>query len=86
MRKALIFPAILLVSSCASGPREVRIPIPTPCVKSEDLGKADAHKPAPIPPLTGNAESDIGTITGAALRWKAYALELRALLMGCSAS
>jgi len=64
-------------------PKEVRIPVPVPCISAETRAKLDADQPAPMRPLTGNAETDVAIIAAQALRWKAYAEEVQAALKGC---
>lgn len=77
-RLPLILP--LLLAGCAHDalPKTVLVPTPVPCVKG-DL----PAPPAPMRPLTGNAEADIAIIAAQALRWRAYAEELAAIVQGC---
>jgi hypothetical protein len=70
----------LALAACAHDavPKTVLVPTPVPCVKG-DL----PQPPAPMRPLTGNAEADIAIIAAQALRWRAYAEELAAIAQGC---
>ena len=70
----------ILLAGCAHDavPRTVLVPTPVPCVKG-DL----PVPPAPMRTLTGNAEADVAIVAAQALRWRAYAEELAAVLQRC---
>jgi hypothetical protein len=78
--KRLILAVLLPLAGCAHDalPKAVLVPTPVPCVKG-DL----PAPPAPMPPLTGNAEADVAIVAAPALRWRAYAEELAAVAQGC---
>ena len=78
--KRLAIVLAVLVAGCAHDalPKTVLVPTPVPCIKG-DL----PAPPAPMRPLTGNAEADIAIVAAQALRWRAYAEELAAMAQGC---
>ena len=70
----------ILLGGCAHDavPRTVLVPTPVPCIKG-DL----PAPPAPMRPLTGNAETDVAIVAAQALRWRAFAEELAAMAQAC---
>ncbi len=80
MKRAVIALGLLL-AGCASGPRVVSVPVPTPCFS----GAIPAEPEQVGGRLTGNAERDIGVVAGSALRLRLWGRELRAALTACQA-
>lgn len=63
--------------------REVLVPTPVPCVDQATGEAAVAGKPADLAPLTGDANRDLPVVYAKALDWKAYALDMLAIVKGC---
>ena len=78
--RRMMLAALLPLAGCAHDavPKTVLVPTPVPCIKG-DL----PAPPPPMRPLTGNAEADVAIVAAQALRWRAYAEELAAVVQGC---
>jgi len=82
----------VLLAGCATAPvakpaveiKEVRvnIPVPTPCVKKEQI-PAEPEKVGDK--IVGDPRRDLDTISASALRLRAWGKTLAAILIGCTA-
>jgi len=61
--------------------RTVEVPVPQPCLKSEDI----PPEPAQVgDQLTGNAASDLLIVAASALELRAAVITMRSALMACA--
>ena len=79
IRRAAMLALALAAAGCASGPREVRVPVPIACAPASLPAEPEAIAPL----LSGNAERDIGIVAASALRLRQWGRELRAVLVAC---
>ena len=88
MKRAAILCALLLGACNHTQPaievRTVEVPVPVACVDEPTLVKAESGKPADDVTLTGDANRDLPKVAERALRWKAYATDLFAIVSGCA--
>lgn len=85
-RRFRVLPVLIAasaLSACGARERVVSVPVPIACPRP-DTQLPD--QPGPISHfLTGNAEQDIGIVSGALIRERAYSTGLRSIIDACSA-
>lgn len=64
--------------------RTVEVPTPVACVSAEQLETAESTQPTGDLALTGDANKDLPIVAARGLDWKAYALDMLAIVKGCA--
>ena len=88
MKRLIALPLLALAACNTTQPaveiRTVEVPTPVACPDAETVAALKAGEPPRVAPiLTGNAATDLPIVAGSALRLRAWAGELMAVVDGC---